>query len=84
MKGLMYSSLVVLLAVMLFPITAEAFGRRSHGSDFTQSQAVTTPLQRTDVSPQAVPEPPVLLLMGIGFGALAVFAAIKRFRRQDV
>jgi hypothetical protein len=83
MKGLIYCSLVVFLAVMSFPITAEAFGRRSHHSDFSQSQAVTAPLQTTDVSPQAVPEPPALLLMGIGFGALAVFSAIKRFRKHD-
>ena len=82
MKGLIYCCLVVFLAVMSFPITAEAFGRRSHSSDFSQSQT-TAPIQRTDVSPQAVPEPPALLLMGIGFGALAVFTAIKRFRRQD-
>ena len=81
MKGLIYGCLVVFLAVMSFPITAEAFGRRSHGSDFSQSQA--GPIQRTDVSPQAVPEPPALLLMGIGFGVLAVFSAVKRFRKQD-
>ena len=83
MKVFIYCSVFVLLAVMSFPMTAEAFGRRSHGSDFSQSQAVTAPLQTTDVSPNAVPEPPALLLMGIGFGVLAAFAAIKRYRKQD-
>lgn len=82
MKITIYCSLFVLLALMSFPITADAFSRRSHHSDFSQSQAVTAPLQTADVSPNAVPEPPVLLLMSIGIGLLALCVGVRRFRGQ--
>ena len=84
MKVLIYCCLFVLLGVMSFPITAEAFSRRSHQSDFQQNQTATAPLNHTqDVSPQAVPEPPALLLMSIGIGVLALCSVIKRFRKED-
>ena len=82
MKVLIYCSVFVLLALMSFPITAEAFSRRSHHSDFSQSQAVTAPLNTQDVSAQAVPEPPVLLLISIGIGVLALCSVVKRFYEQ--
>ena len=81
MKILTYCSVFVLLSLLSFPITAEAFSRRSHSSEITQSQAVTAPLntlQTQDVSAQAVPEPPVLLLMSIGIGLLALCAGARR------
>ena len=95
MKILTYFSVVVLLALIAFPITAEAFGRRTHSSEVAQhqvqaphdsnTQTQNTQTQNTqtqNVSPQAVPEPPALMLMGIGIGLFAVFLMIKRFRGQ--
>ena len=92
MKILTYCSIGLLLALIAFPITAEAFSRRTHGSEVAQRQ-VPAPrdgntqrqdgnTQTQDVSPQAVPEPPALLLMGIGIGLFAIFSMIKRFRGQ--
>lgn len=85
MKTLTYCSVFVLLSLLSFPITAEAFSRRSHSSEVAQNQ-VQTPrdgnTQTQNVSPQAVPEPPALLLMGIGIGLFAIFSLIKRFRSQ--
>ena len=92
MKILTYCSISLLLALIAFPITAEAFSRRTHSSEVAQRQ-VPAPrdgntqrqdgnTQTQDVSPQAVPEPPALLLMGIGIGLFAIFSMIKRFRGQ--
>jgi hypothetical protein len=85
MKILTYCSIALLLALIAFPITAEAFSRRTHSSEVAQRQ-VQAPrdgnTQTQDVSPQAVPEPPALLLMGIGIGLFAIFSMIKRFRGQ--
>jgi PEP-CTERM motif len=99
MKILTYCSIGLLLALIAFPITAEAFSRRTHSSEVAQRQ-VPAPrdgntqkhdgntqkhdgnTQTQDVSPQAVPEPPALLLMGIGIGLFAIFSMIKRFRGQ--
>ena len=88
MKILTYFSVFVLLALISFPITAEAFSRRTHSSEVAQRQVQAprdgnTQTQGTQgVSPQAVPEPPALLLMGIGIGLFAIFSMIKRFRGQ--
>ncbi len=82
MRILTYCSVFVLLALISFPITAEAFSRRTHSSDVAQNQ-VQAPrdgnTQTQNVSPHAVPEPPALLLMGIGIGLFAIFSMIKRF-----
>jgi hypothetical protein len=84
MKILIYCSVFVLLTLISLPITAEAFSRRTHHSEAGPSHI--TPLdhktQTQDVSPQAVPEPPVLLLMGIGIGLFAIGSMILRFRGQ--
>ena len=84
MKTLVYGSVLVLLALLSFPTTSEAFSRRSSGSEFAPTQAVTTPVNTntSNVSAQSVPEPPVLLLMSIGLGVFALGAAIKAFRKQ--
>jgi hypothetical protein len=87
MKTLIYGFLLVGLTLLSLPTTADAFSRRSHGSEVTQSQAVTVPLkagtiETRDVSPTAVPEPPVLLLMGIGLGVFASCSAIWGCLRQ--
>ena len=85
MKVLTYCSVFILLTLISFPITAEAFSRRTHSSEVAQHQ-VQAPrdgkTQTQNVSPQSVPEPPALLLMGIGIGLFAIFSMIKRFRGQ--
>ena len=85
MKLLTYCSVFVLLTLISLPITAEAFSRRSHHSEVGPTQQ-TAPLnqQTRDVSPQAVPEPPVVLLMGIGIGLFAIGSMVMRFRGQRV
>ena len=86
MKPYIYASLIVLLTVMSLPATSEAFSRRSSNSEVSQSQVVTRhtkPVnQSSDVSAQAVPEPPVLLLLSIGLGVFALGYAIRAFRKQ--
>jgi hypothetical protein len=85
MKTLTYCSVFVLLSLLSFPITAEAFSRRAESSEVTQHR-VQAPrdgnTQTQNVSPQAVPEPPALLLMGITIGVFAIYSMIKRFRGQ--
>jgi len=85
MKILTYCSVFVLLSLLSFPITAEAFSRGADNTEVTQHR-VHVPrdgnTQTQNISPQAVPEPPVLLLMGIGIGLFAIFLMIKRFRGQ--
>ena len=80
MKLLTYCSVFVLLTLISLPITAEAFSRRSHHSELVQTQQTAPPNQTRDVSPQAVPEPPAVLLMGIGIGLFAIGVMIMRFR----
>ena len=86
MKTATYASMLLLLTFLYLPSTADAFSRRSSHSEVTQSQAVTSPLRTSstengDVSAQAVPEPPVLLLMSIGLGLFGLAALVKGFRK---
>ena len=83
MKSIAQCGMFVLLTVLSLPTTSDAFSRRSHSSEVTQGQAVTVPLKTDggDGSPNAVPEPPVLLLMTIALGAFALCSALRRFRR---
>ena len=113
MKILTYCGAFVLLALISFPIPAEAFSWFSHSSDSSelvqnpghhsagsghvqnpdhhsagsghvQNPGQSAPLDQTrNVSPQAVPEPPALLLMGIGIGLFAIYSMIKRFRGHN-
>jgi hypothetical protein len=84
MKLTVYGSILVLLALLSLPTTSDAFSRRSKGSDFVPTQAVTTPAGTTqNVSAQSVPEPPVLLLMSIAFGVFALYSAVRAFRKQS-
>lgn len=88
---LTYCNVFVLLTLISFPITAEAFSRRADSSEVTQQRAQAHQAQANsdgktesqNVSPHAVPEPPALWLMGIGLGLFAIFSMIKRFRGPD-
>jgi len=87
MKHFIRGSVLLLLALALFPLSADAFSRRSHHSEVTPSQqttALNNPTQKEggNVSAQAVAEPPALLLLTVGVGLLALYAASKRIRRQ--
>jgi len=86
MKILTYCSVFVLLSLLSFPLTAEAFSRGADNTAVTQHRVQVprdgkTPPQ--NISPQAVPEPPVLLFLGIGIGLFAIYSMTKRFSRQD-
>lgn len=92
---LTYCNVFVLVALIAFPLTAEAFSRRADSSEVGQHRAQAHQAQASrdgkhdgktetpNVSPQAVPEPPALWLLGISIGLFAIFSLIKRFRRQD-
>ena len=83
MKILTYCSVFVLLALLSFPLTAEAFSRGADNPAVTQHR-VQAPrdgkTQTPNISPQAVPEPLVLLFLGIGIGLFAIYSMTKRFR----
>ncbi len=85
MKTLMYVSVVALLTLLSLPTTSDAFSRRSSSSDFTPMQGTTAPVNTntSNASAQAVPEPPVLLLMSIGLGVFGLGYAIKGYRKQS-
>jgi hypothetical protein len=84
MKTVVYSSVLLLVALLSLPTTSDAFSRRSSGSEVAPLQSVTTPVTTTNnVSAQSVPEPPVLLLMSIGVGVFASAYAMKRFQKQS-
>ena len=85
MKRLVYGSALVLAVLLSLPATSDAWSRRS-GS--TELGPQTAPLQAstgtyTNGSAQAVPEPPVLLLMSIGVGVFGLGHAIQSFRKQS-
>jgi hypothetical protein len=87
MKTLIYGSLFMLVTLVSLPTTSDAFSRRSHHSEVSQSQAVTRPLNTSttengNVSSQAVPEPPALLLMSVGVGLFGIAYAVRRFQKQ--
>ena len=86
MKILACCGVFVLLTLLSFPITAEAFSRRVHSSEVVlpvQSVPHDNKTESTNGTPQAVPEPPELLLLGISIGLFAIYSMIKRFREKD-
>jgi hypothetical protein len=83
MKTLIYGSVLVLLTLLSLPTTSEAFSRRSSGSEVAPMQAATTPVTTRTNDAQAVPEPPVVLLMSVGVGLFALGSAIRGFRKQS-
>ena len=85
MKSLIYGSALVLAMLLSLPATSDAFSRRSSS---TEVGPVNAPVQAstgnyTNGSAQAVPEPPVLLLMSIGVGIFGLGYAVQRFRKQS-
>ena len=82
-------SVFVLLMLISFPVTSDAFSRRSHHSEMAPQSAPLNASQtlgdtrEVSASAQAVPEPPVLLLMSFGIGLLGVGVMVKRLRRPD-
>ncbi len=82
MKLSTYCSLFVLLTLLALPMTADAFSRRTHHSEAGSSHVTTlsSSTEPSEISPEAVPEPPALLLMGMGLGLFAVGSALARFR----
>jgi hypothetical protein len=87
MKILACCGVFVLLTLLAFPMTAEAFSRRVHSSEVAHTPVQSTPhdnkTESTNGTPQAVPEPPVLLLVGIGIGLFAIYSMTKRLREKD-
>jgi hypothetical protein len=83
MKTLIYGSVLVLLTLLSLPTSSEAFSRRSSGSEVASFQATTTPTTTGTNDAQAVPEPPVVLLMSVGLGLFALGYAIREFRKQS-
>jgi len=85
MKILTYCSVFVLVSLLSFPFTAEAFSRGADNTAVTQHR-VQTPrdgnAQTQNISPQAVPEPPVLVFLGIWIGLFAIYSVTKWFRGQ--
>ncbi|MGE5711406.1 MAG: PEP-CTERM sorting domain-containing protein [Nitrospira sp.] len=96
MKVFVYCCVFALLTVASFPITAEAFSRRTHHSEIGPSQPGPSQAgqnhgesgthggntQTLNAKPQSVPEPSPLLLLGIGIGLLGIYAMKKRLRGQ--
>jgi hypothetical protein len=85
MKKLVGVGVLTLLTVMSLPSTSDAFSRRSHSSEVTQTSPTQTGNLSTEnrsTSAQAVPEPPLLLVMSIGLGAFAFVYALRRYKRR--
>ena len=78
MRALIYSSVFLFLVLLSLPTTSEAFSRRSSGSEVAGLQATTAPVNGNTGNAQAVPEPPVLMLMSIGLGVFGLGFALLR------
>ena len=78
MRTLIYSSVFLFLVLLSLPTTSEAFSRRSSGSEVAGLQATTAPVNTNTGNAQAVPEPPVLMLMSIGLGVFGLGFALLR------
>jgi hypothetical protein len=83
MKRLIYGLALVLAVLLSLPATSDAFSRRSSGSEVGPVNAPVQASNYTNGSAQAVPEPPVLLLMSVGVGIFGLGYAVQRFRNQS-
>jgi hypothetical protein len=91
-EGLMKAivNVLVLVSLIAVPLTAAAFSRGGDSSEVLQPPAQLHQAHHagkhdgnTDtqtISPAAVPEPPVLWLLGIGVSLFALVVGIKRVR----
>ena len=88
MRVARFNILLVVLALLSLPVTADAFGRRPSNSEITQGQGRPGPLNthiQDDPNgrpPQSVPEPSALLLTGIGLTLMIMLAKKKYYPGQ--
>jgi len=78
MRTTIYSSVFLFLVLLSLPTTSEAFSRRSSGSEVAGLQATTAPVNGPKGDAQAVPEPPILMLMSISLGVFGIGFALLR------
>ena len=88
MKRVSQCGVLALITLTLFPLTADAFGRRPSRPEVTQSQAQLGPLSevtqnqnQNDLNgrpPQSVPGPSSILLVSVGLALMVMFANTKR------
>ena len=93
MKCVSSVALIIVFIVSAYPATSDAFSRRSSHSEVahtsplnashTGSTETGTRTSGADVSAAAVPEPPVLWLMSLGFAVLVVGAMFRRRHRAE-
>lgn len=91
MKYLSRVALIIIFVLSAFPASSDAFSRRSSHSEVAPMSAGSTGGTETDrmrsstagVSAAAVPEPPVLWLMSLGFALLVVGAMFRRRHRAE-
>jgi len=83
MKRSICGSALLLAVLLSLPATSDAFSRRSSNSEVGPVNAPVQASNYTNGSAQAVPEPPVLLLMSVGVGIFGLGYAVQRFRNQS-
>lgn len=81
MKTMTFGTMLLLLTLLSLPATSDAFSRRSSGSEIGPMQATTAPVTTQNADAQAVPEPPLLILMSIGLGVFGLGYAM--FRKES-
>jgi hypothetical protein len=93
MKIVSWFGVVTVLVLIAVPCVSDAFSRRTTHSEIAHSTPLTTTSHEStrndnqtashDVSAQAVPEPPVVWLMSVAVGLLAVGVALSRLGQAD-
>ena len=86
MKVLSWVVVTTVLVLISFPGASDAFSRRTSEPEISQittnagheSRANSSQRTSSDLSAQAVPEPPVLWLVSLGIGLFAIGVMLKR------